>query len=931
MQKVVMLRSPVPTRLKRILDQAVIQTLEPRRLLSGSSYMVSNTNDSGAGSLRAEILASNAAPGDTNTISFVISGSGVQTISLQSSLPAVTNPVVLDGTTQTGYSNKPLVEINFGTLTSGLTISAGGSTVRALTLDGLSAGDLIDLDTAGGNTIEGDFLGTDPTGASVGSQQAGEADGIRIAGTSSDNTIGGNTALDRNIISGNNSSGIFVAGRSTGDLIAGNYIGADVFGTSSLPNAGGGIYLQGFGDTIGGASSGARNIISGNQSFGLFISGDSISNSGTDNLVEGNYIGTDFTGSASLGNTTGGSGDGSGIVLSGASGAASGNLIGGTTAGAGNLISYNRGSGIEGVSDSINVITGNLIGLDPTGQFGDPNGQAGIDLLGSSNDTIGGTAAGAGNFISGNIGAGIELEGSQGGANGAGASGTAITDNSIGLGTGGTLSFAGISNGLSNVGDGILSSNDQNTAISGNSILFNANVNGWNVVNGPGDSLEGGTFSQTLPADLPINRSVSAPAATLTSAAFNSTTKAVTVTGTFHGQPSTTYAIQAYAGRPMPPQQAVLLVDLGPFNITTDSSGNADISTQISQTAVSSILPGDTVSVTATDNTSGDTSEFSNSTALTSPEVASQLVFAPEPANGTAGVVTPSFVVKVKDSNGAKLAGNTDIITLTVTSGPGPATTGSTLTAVAVNGQATFSDITFDKAGTYKLTASDGSLSTKSTAFTINPAAASTTFFTQMLPNVTASNAIDPPITVDLNDPFGNLVTTDNAKVKLFLAVEPSGATIGGTTVVHAVGGVAVFDNISLTQAGAYAVVASRGPLTAVESNSFTVNPAPAAKLVFAQQPTNSTTGAAITPPVTINVEDQFGNIVTTSSAKVKLSLLKSPPGGVLGGTFKVAATNGVATFSDLLLDTPGVYKLEAGHGLISDGKSKKFTVSSIG
>ncbi len=84
--------------------------MEDRTLLS--TFLVSNTGDSGPGSLRQAILDSNAATGATNTIDFDISGTGVQTIAPLSPLPAITNPVLIDGTSQPGYAGTPLIELS---------------------------------------------------------------------------------------------------------------------------------------------------------------------------------------------------------------------------------------------------------------------------------------------------------------------------------------------------------------------------------------------------------------------------------------------------------------------------------------------------------------------------------------------------------------------------------------------------------------------------------------------------------------------------------------------------------------------------------------------------------------------------------------------------------------------------------------------------
>jgi hypothetical protein len=133
-----------------------------------ATFTVTNTNDSGAGSLRQAILDANATPG-TDTINFNIPPGGVQTIAPLTLLPSITSPVIIDGTTQPGYSGTPLVELNgfhftgqFGCSGTGLFITAGNSTVQGLMINSWGTG--ISLDANGNNVVQGNYLGLDATG-----------------------------------------------------------------------------------------------------------------------------------------------------------------------------------------------------------------------------------------------------------------------------------------------------------------------------------------------------------------------------------------------------------------------------------------------------------------------------------------------------------------------------------------------------------------------------------------------------------------------------------------------------------------------------------------------------------------------------------------------------------------------------------------------
>ena len=218
------------------------------------------------------------------------------------------------------------------------------------------------------------------------------------------NTIGGTSGGARNVISGNVVRGVFLSGSD--NLVLGNFIGTTADGTAAIGSDGSGIWIEGANNVIGGPAAGAGNLISGNgpqyKGGGALAGGVVISGTfATGNLIQGNLIGTDIGGTAALGNRLG-------VDIYGTSG----NTIGGTVTGAGNVISGNTGHGIviEGPGASANLVQGNLIGTDATGMSRLGNAIDGIVLLGSSN-TIGGTVAGAANTIAFNSGAGVAVSG----------------------------------------------------------------------------------------------------------------------------------------------------------------------------------------------------------------------------------------------------------------------------------------------------------------------------------------------------------------------------------------------------------------------------------------------------------------------------------------------------------------------------------------
>jgi len=171
-------------------------------------------------------------------------------------------------------------------------------------------------------------------------------------------------------------------------------------------------------------------------------------------------------------------------------------------------------------------------------------------------------------------------------------------------------------------------------------------------------------------------------------------------------------------------------------------------------------------------------------------------------------------------------------------------------------------------------------------------------------------------------------VSSSSASITLALGNNPSGATLGGTTTVAAVSGVATFSNLSLTTAGiGYTLVASSSGLISATSNPFDVTPAAASRLAFTVQPSSTTAGASITPAVQVSILDGFGNL-TASTATVSVAIGTNPSGGTLAGTTSQAAAAGVATFSTLGIDKAGNgYTLAASSTGLTSATSSAFNI----
>lgn len=399
----------------------------------------------GVATLRAAIqeanFHANSPLGTPDEIRFNILSPGVHTISPATALPPITDAVIINGysqpahgglvasanTSAIGNNAVLLIELSgahAGTV-DGLTIRAGDSTVQGLVINGFQrasqggGGRAIVIEGGGHNVIEGNFIGTDPTGTIVVSN--GET-GVLII-NSSDNRIGGSATTARNVISGNASSDVRIEGffgSATNNVVQGNYIGTNRDGTAALAVASASavgvaielatndpIHHQATSNTIGGIDPGAGNVISGHSQEGILLGSNG-------NTVQGNFIGLDAGGTSAISN-------GTGIYVINTFG----NTIGrgdpntpGDVVAARNIISGNdRGAGVQLAYGSTvtqpNFVRGNLIGTDVTGTRAIGN-RFGVQIGdGSAPNELGGFAPGAGNVISGNVEHGVVLGGNS--------------------------------------------------------------------------------------------------------------------------------------------------------------------------------------------------------------------------------------------------------------------------------------------------------------------------------------------------------------------------------------------------------------------------------------------------------------------------------------------------------------------------------------
>ena len=318
--------------------------------------------------------------------------------------------------------------------TVGGTVSGAGNVIAGNVQDGV----YISEAATTSNLVAGNDIGTNSSNSTT----LGNYQGVVIENDAYGNTVGGTTAAARNVISGNNQDGVHIVSGASDNTVEGNYIGTNVGGTAALGNGQSGVAIYGgaYNNTIGGTVSGAGNVLSGNDQNGVYISDSGT----TGNLVEGNDIGTNSSSSTTLGNSQG-------VLIQND---ASCNTIGGTIAAACNVISGNNQDGVHIVSCAYdNMVEGNYIGTNVGGTAALGNGQSGVAIYGgASNNTVGGTVSGAGNVLSGNGSHGVYISDSGTTGNlvvgddiGTNASGTAAVPNYIGVfvGNGATCNTIG--------------------------------------------------------------------------------------------------------------------------------------------------------------------------------------------------------------------------------------------------------------------------------------------------------------------------------------------------------------------------------------------------------------------------------------------------------------------------------------------------------
>jgi hypothetical protein len=338
------------------------------------AIQVTKPGNAGPGTLRSAINLANAQP-TLSAIEFNLPATAT-VITPTNDLPAFTAPVVVDGSSQPGGR----IAIDAINTTRALELATDDSLIQGLVVHDSSNASVSDgiWVTGDGNRLEGNYVGTDTAGATLGFQNL--TTGVLITGTG--NVVGGTLPEDGNVIAEAAGDGVAITGDE--NIVLGNRLGLPYGG--GLGNSANGVSITGDFNTVGGTKPEARNVISENNDDGVAIAGDQ-------NRVEGNYVGVDETGAIGPGNVD------NGIAITGNQ-----NLV------SGNVSSRNGLAGVL-VDGTSNTITFNAIGTD-AGMTVDLGNSDGVVVDGNSN-LVGGTGDGARNVISGNSDAGVEVTAGQ--------------------------------------------------------------------------------------------------------------------------------------------------------------------------------------------------------------------------------------------------------------------------------------------------------------------------------------------------------------------------------------------------------------------------------------------------------------------------------------------------------------------------------------
>jgi prepilin-type N-terminal cleavage/methylation domain-containing protein len=474
---------------------------------------------------------------------------------------------------------------------------------------------------------------------------------------------------------------------------------------------------------------------------------------------------------------------------------------------------------------------------------------------------------------------------------------------------------------------GTLSGDNTKNAVNGIATFTDLRINGTGI----GYTLTAAATGLTSATSSPFN--ITSPA----KLAFTTQPSGATGAGTvFPTQPVVT--VQDASGNTVTASSASITIAIGtnPGGAGTILSGTTAINAVYGVAAftglsINNLGTGYTLTAASPGLTSATSSPFNVTGAATS------LAFTTQPSGATGGTAFSTQPrVTIQDTSGQTVTGSNASITIAITSGTGTsgATLAGTTTISAVNGVATFSDLSINLIGTgYTLTATgSGLVSATSSPFNVTVGTASKLAFTTQPSGATSINTVFPiqPV-VTVQDAGGNTVTNSTILVTITIGTNAggSGTTLGGDNTKNAVNGIATFTDLRINRLGiGYTLTAAATGLTAATSSPFNITGA--TKLVFSTQPSGASSAGAVFPtqPV-VTVQDASGNTVTASSVPITIAIGTNPASGTLSGTTTINALYGVAAFTDLSINNPGTgYTLTAASPGLTGATSSPFNIS---
>ena len=369
----------------------------------------------------------------------------------------------------------------------------------------------------------------------------------------------------------------------------------------------------------------------------------------------------------------------------------------------------------------------------------------------------------------------------------------------------------------------------------------------------------------------------------------------------------------------------------GTLSGTTPVAAVAGVAT-FSNLSINNTGTGYTLTANATGLTGATSIAFNVIVSIGPP---AKLAFTVEPSNVVAGnSINPSVQVSVEDAAGNVVTTANNSVSMAIGINPLGGTLSGTTPVTAVNGVATFSNLSINVAAAgYSLQASaTGLTSASSTTFNVTAGTANKLVFTQQPTTVVAGSSITPSVTVSIEDAQGNVVTTANNSGERGHRDEPIERNAERDIARNCGRWRGDVREPEYQQCGdrIHADGQRDRDLTGATSGAFNVTAGLATKLIFTQQPSNVAAGSSITPAVTVSVEDSLGNVVTTATNSVNIGIGTNAGSGTLSGTTPVTAAAGVATFSNLSINNVGTgYTLTASATGLTGATSSAFNVTA--